>query len=66
MQVLKLPDTSLRQMDQIQRNYWWNSSSSHNNRHFISWNNMRLPKRLGGLGLKHLQHYNSAMLAKLT
>ncbi|KAI3864079.1 hypothetical protein MKW98_031671, partial [Papaver atlanticum] len=47
MQVLKLPDTTIHQMVQIQRNYWWNSSPHHNNKHFISWNKMRLPKRLG-------------------
>ncbi|XP_026377852.1 uncharacterized protein LOC113272180 [Papaver somniferum] len=66
MKVLKLPDTTIHHMEQLHRNYWWNSSSNHRKKHFISWEKMNFPKRLGGLGLKQLRHYNSAMLAKLS
>lgn len=49
MQVLRIPDSTIQEMNRIQRNYWWNNSFGHNSRHFINWNNMKLPKRFGGL-----------------
>ncbi|XP_026451075.1 uncharacterized protein LOC113351275 [Papaver somniferum] len=65
MQVFKLPETSLHQMERIQRSYWWNSYVKSRSQKYISWKKVCLPKRLGGLGLKNLCNYNLAFLAKL-
>ncbi|RZC94292.1 hypothetical protein C5167_029857 [Papaver somniferum] len=65
MQVFKLPDSTIQQMEKIQRSYWWNNFSNNHSQHFISWDKLHFPKRLGGLGLKNLTNYNLAFLAKL-
>lgn len=63
MQVFKLPDSTIQNMDKIQRHYWWNNFGNRHTPHLISWNTMRLPKSLGGLGIKNLSSYNLAFLA---
>ncbi|XP_026417388.1 uncharacterized protein LOC113312869 [Papaver somniferum] len=65
MQVFKLPEETLQQMERIQRSYWWNSYIKPRSQNYISWRKVCLPKRLGGLGLKNLCNYNLAFLAKL-
>ncbi|XP_026400419.1 uncharacterized protein LOC113296326 [Papaver somniferum] len=65
MQVFKLHDTTISHMNRIQRQYWWHNYTNHKSPRVISWDNVSLPKKLGGLGLKNLKNYNSVFLAKL-
>ncbi|XP_026442036.1 uncharacterized protein LOC113341341 [Papaver somniferum] len=65
MQILKLPETTIHHMDSIQRRYWWNNFTNDHPRHLIGWKKVCVPKRFGGLCLKNLTNYNSALLAKL-
>ncbi|XP_026458732.1 uncharacterized protein LOC113359284 [Papaver somniferum] len=37
MHVFKLPETTIQQMDRIQRNYWWNNYNNPHSQKFISW-----------------------------
>ncbi|XP_026446728.1 uncharacterized protein LOC113347313 [Papaver somniferum] len=62
MQVFKLPDTTIAHMNKIQRQYWWHNFTNHKSPRVISWDNVNLPKKLGGLGLKNLKNYNSIVL----
>lgn len=59
MQVFKLPEATIQQMDRIQRDYWWNNYSNPHSQKFISWSKVCLPKRFGGLGLKNLSNYKT-------
>ncbi|XP_026417593.1 uncharacterized protein LOC113313084 [Papaver somniferum] len=65
LQVFKLPEATLQQMERIQRSYWWNSYIKPRSQKYISWRKVCLHKRIGGLGLKNLCNYNLAFLAKL-
>ncbi|XP_026450753.1 uncharacterized protein LOC113350861 [Papaver somniferum] len=49
MLVLKLPDTTINQMDRIQIKCWWDNYNNHMSPHIMSWDKVRLPKKLGDL-----------------
>ncbi|XP_026410952.1 uncharacterized protein LOC113306204 [Papaver somniferum] len=64
MACLHMPDSTLKQMDSIQRWYWW----CHKRTRvmcFKSWFYVCYPKRDGGLGFKNLRATNEAFLTKL-
>ena len=52
------------QINAIICRYWWSYMQKENKMHWLSWETLRLPKKLGGLGYKDLHSFNMAMLAK--
>ncbi|XP_026398797.1 uncharacterized protein LOC113294610 [Papaver somniferum] len=61
---LKIPYKSIKKLEPLQRNYWWNKPSSKGCK-IIGWSEVSKPKRMGDLGFKNIKLFNEALLTKL-
>lgn len=64
MSCFDITKTLCDQMGQLMCKFWWSQQENENKLHWLSWDKMTLPKKLGGLGYKDLYSFNLAMLAK--
>ena len=65
MQSNLLPGRILDGIDQVNRNFLWNSTSTKQSMHWVGWRKVTTPKDVGGLGLQTAKGRNTALLAKL-
>ncbi|KAK7245383.1 hypothetical protein RIF29_40223 [Crotalaria pallida] len=65
MQHSNLPISVCREFERAQRDFVWGSSQQQRKAHLLSWDNLCLPKTLGGLGFKRMKTFNDAFLMKL-
>lgn len=64
MSVFSFPNGFCKEIDSILANLWWGHSQEANKIHWISWKDLGLPKKEGGMGLRSLRDFNTALLAK--
>ncbi|XP_062113082.1 uncharacterized protein LOC133824231 [Humulus lupulus] len=67
MSIFILPKSVTKEVDQLCRNFLWGVKDSNNQRskmHFTAWDQVCLPKCMGGLGFKDSCNWNKVLLAK--
>lgn len=65
MQVIKLPDSILHQIDKLHRNFLWGSSSTKRKLHLVNWNQVCKPLIKGGLGIPKVEFKNKSLIMGL-
>ena len=65
MQCSQLPRKILDGIDQVNRNFLWNSSSNKKSMHWVGWKKVTTPKNVGRLSIQAAKGRNTALLAKL-
>lgn len=64
MQCFKIPEGVINNMVSLCRNFWWGQQGNERKLPLISWEKMCHSKEAGGLGLRDLGAFNTALLAK--
>ncbi|XP_062089528.1 uncharacterized protein LOC133796064 [Humulus lupulus] len=67
MSIFLLPKSVINEIDHLCRRFLWGTSTSNENRskvHLTTWEQVCLPKSLGGIGFKEGSKWNKVLLAK--
>uniref|UniRef100_A0A453KTG4 Reverse transcriptase zinc-binding domain-containing protein n=1 Tax=Aegilops tauschii subsp. strangulata TaxID=200361 RepID=A0A453KTG4_AEGTS len=64
MSVFKLPASVCGELTRMIRQYWWGVENGKKKMAWMSWDRLRLPKSMGGMGFKDMRAFNQALLAK--
>ena len=64
MQCNQLPRKILNGIDQVNRNFLWNSLTNKKNMYWVGWKKVTTPKDVGGLSIQAAKGKNTALLAK--
>ena len=64
MQCNQLPRKILNGIDQVNRNFLWNSLTNKKNMCWVGWKKVTTPKDVGGLSIQAAKGKNMALLAK--
>ncbi|XP_062106727.1 uncharacterized protein LOC133818056 [Humulus lupulus] len=64
MNVFILPQSIIKEVDKLCRQFLWGASGTRSKLHFASWQQVCRPKAFGGLGLREGSSWNRALLAK--
>ncbi|PKI71624.1 hypothetical protein CRG98_007947 [Punica granatum] len=65
MHIMKLPASVNQDIDRMCRNFIWGHSTDTRKVHLVRWDTITRPRAVGGLGLKRIEDYDTASLAKL-
>jgi len=59
------PQEVTQKVTRICRDYIWGTNETRRKQALVSWNEICTPKKYGGLGMKNLELWNKASIAKL-
>ncbi|XP_021847973.2 uncharacterized protein [Spinacia oleracea] len=62
--VFKIPKSICERIDQLCLQFWWRSSADSRGISMLPASILHLPKGMGGLGIRSIQDFNQALLAK--
>ena len=65
MQCAQLPGKVLDGLDKVNRDFLWGSTESSKKMHWVGWDKVIKPKKMGGLGFQLARGRNIALLANL-
>lgn len=66
MTCFKLPASLIRRIQSALTRFWWDGPDGNKKMAWVSWDKMKQPKSLGGLGVRDFECFNDAFLAKLS
>lgn len=64
LSYLRIPKKVLKILINIQRNFFWRGSSENRKIAWVRWETICKPREIGGLGIKNVEWFNLALLAK--
>ena len=64
LSLLPLPGKVAKRMEKLHRDFLWNGISGEPKIHLVNWAKVCRPLQVGGLGIRWLENFNSALLGK--
>ncbi|OMP13997.1 putative ribonuclease H protein [Corchorus olitorius] len=64
MLTYQLPKNVCNQLDCLNRRFLWGGSENKRALHLVSWEDLCVPKRMGGLGLRRMELDNNVLMQK--
>jgi hypothetical protein len=64
MACFRLPRGLCQHINSLLRNFWWGSKKRKRRTCWVAWDDMTMPKHMGGLGFRDIELFNLALLAK--
>ena len=64
MSLFVIPKNVRTRLERIQRNFLWGDTEERRKFHLVNWAEVCKDKKHGGLGLRHLEGLNQALLGK--
>lgn len=65
MSCFQLPTSLCKRIQSTLTRFWWDKSADKKGMCWVAWDKLTLPKTAGGLGLRDIQLFNQALLAKI-
>lgn len=65
MSCFQIPMSLCKRIQSVLTRFWWDGAEGKKKMCWVSWERMTAPKALGGLGLRDIQLFNQALLAKV-
>ena len=64
LSLFPLPGKVTKRMEKLQRDFLWNGIGGEPKIHLVNWAKVCRPLQVGGLGIRWLGNFNSALLGK--
>ena len=64
MSCFKLPRGLCQHVDNLMHYFWWGSKDGKRQTCWVVWEDMTMPKYMGGLGFRGMELFNLALLAR--
>jgi hypothetical protein len=64
MSCFRLPRGPCHHLNGLLRNFWWGSKEGKRKTCWVAWDEMTMPKYMGGLGFRDFELFNLALLAR--
>ena len=61
LSILPIPSKVANRMEKLQRDFLWSGSSGDSKLHPVNWAKICKPMQVGGLGIRQLRSFNSAL-----
>ncbi|VFQ58399.1 unnamed protein product [Cuscuta campestris] len=63
--IFILPKKVLKRINDLCRNFLWNATAEYKKSPYVQWENICIPKKIGGLGIRNMYLWNKATIMKL-
>ncbi|XP_058726311.1 uncharacterized mitochondrial protein AtMg00310-like [Vicia villosa] len=65
MSIFLLPSFLIDEIEKILNSFWWGHTKDNSKAiHWLSWDRLSMPKKVGGMGFKNLSAFNYVVLSK--